>query len=348
MVDAFSTYGRSWREITLPPIGAGSFGVALDALPDGRLIAVTGLVVRVETSPGSGVFTLAATIDPAIVGGSTDPSFVRISPGGARVALGAGFGKPVVVFDTSVLSSAAPVTISTTTSKAFEVPYDSAVWADDRNLALTAGAFGSPSTVTLLDTTSATGAPINPIIIDNIAGATGGIAFDAAGRLYTANGFDNGPGGTGTGSVRAFGPAAWSVATAAPDFESQGDAIIDILSGAGLAFDDAGNFFVGGGDFFGGGETGFLAVVRAGAVSSALAGLGPVDPLAMSDVRRLDPLGDGSGFYAALFNPVTRELLVQSGGRVFATVPEPGAVMLIIISAVGSAGTRRRDRHASA
>lgn len=345
VVGAFETYGKVWREIDLPPVGAGSFTLALDALPDGRLITATGLDIFVERSVGSGLFSRAASIDPTLVGGSTDPSFLRVSPDGARVALGAGFGKPVLVFGASALSTSAPATIDAAAAAVFSVNHDDAAWADSVNLAITAGTFGSPAVVTLLDTASDPLAPTNPVIINNIGGASAGIAFDAAGRLYTANGFDLGPGGTDTGVVKAFAPSAWSPTTPTPDFEATGAFVIDALSGRGLAFDAAGNFFVGGGDAFGGGETGFLAVVRAGAVQNALAGFGPVDPLAASDVRRLDPLGDGTGFFTSRFNPITGQLLAQTGDRLFATIPTPAAWSALTLAGVG-ATARRRRRHA--
>jgi len=338
---AFDVYGASWREIALPPVGPGSFSVALDALADGRLVAATGLSVFVETAVGSGLFAQAATVDGALVGGSTDPSFLSVSPDGSKIALGAGFGKPVVVFDASVLSTTAPGSITAAAASVFHVDHFSAAWADDSSLAIASGAFGSPSIVSLLDVTSDPLSPVHTTVVANIGGASGGVAFDAAGNLYTSNGFDLGPGGTGTGAVKAFAPSQWSPASPAPDFESAGQFVIDILSASSLAFDGEGDLFVGGGDSFGPGETGFLAVVRAGAVQSALAGAGPIDPLS-ADVRRLDPLGDGSGLYSVFFNEATGELYAQAGGRLFATLPSPGGAATLLVAALAGGSVRRR------
>ncbi|RMD66653.1 MAG: hypothetical protein D6824_00425, partial [Planctomycetota bacterium] len=164
---AFDVYGASWREVALPPAGPGSFGVAVDALADGRLVAATGLSVFVETAVGSGVFSQAATIDGALVGGSTDPSFLRVSPDGSKIALGAGFGKPLVVFNAAALSTTAPSAITAATASVFNVNHFSAAWADDSSLAIASGAFGSPSIVSLLDVTSDPLSPVHPTVVAN-------------------------------------------------------------------------------------------------------------------------------------------------------------------------------------
>ena len=53
-----------------------------------------------------------------------------------------------------------------------------------RSPSIIAGAFGQAAFVTLLDTTSPDPQnPINPVVVDNIGGASAGILFDGADRL---------------------------------------------------------------------------------------------------------------------------------------------------------------------
>ncbi len=193
--------------------------------------------------------------------------------------------------------------------------------------------------MSLLDTTSSTDSPSNPVIVSGIAGASGGVAFDSAGRLYTGNGFDFSPGGSGTGTIRAFAPESW--AGGAVNFESAGTYIGDILSASGLLFDTEGNLVVAGGNF--GVDSGYVGVVHADALAEALAGLGPIDPLDPLRLRRLDPLGTGAGFFGTAYDPTTGELFVTDGTTWYGTIPAPsvGALML----GAFAFGARRR-RHA--
>lgn len=333
---AFFTYGASYRAFTPPPVGAGSFGVAGDNLPDGRLVFVTGLDVYVETAPRSGGFTLGATLDPALVGGpAIDPAFLTINPSGSKIALGAGFGKPVLIFDSALATSGGPINAGNAAS--FNVNHFSAAWRNDTELAIGAGVFGSPSFVSLLDTTSSPAAPINPVIISNIGGASGGVAFDASGRLFTGNGFDAAPGGSGSGWIKAFEPSDWLGGPA--DFEAGGAFIVDSLSASGMSFDPFGNLFVGGGDFAGA-DTGAVSVFSAEALALALIG-GSIDQGDMQQARRLDPRGDKSGFYATLFNDVTGELLIADSLRWYATIPAPSPAMPFALLALAAARRRR-------
>ncbi len=334
---AFETYGGSYRAISMPPIGPGSFDVVGDALPDGRLVAVTGNEFFVESGVKTGVFSLAGSIDPGAIGGATDPSFLRVSPDGSRIALGAGFGKPVVVFDAADLSVSAPPLLDASSADIFNVNHFDAAWQDNANLAITFGDFGSPSSVSLLDTSSDPLAPINNVVISNIGGGSAGVAFDGAGRLFTGNGFDTEPGGSETGSIRAFDPAEWM--TGAVDFEVGGIEIAEILSSASLSFDLDGNLFVGGGDF-GGGDLGTLAVVNTDAIDLALGGMGVIDILDPTQVRRLDPRGDGFGFFGSVFNDVTSELYIRDGATWYATVPAPAPLAALAVFGI----SRRRCR----
>jgi hypothetical protein len=251
----------------------------------------------------------------------------------------------VLVFDSTALGTPLmPATIGAGVARAFSVAHYEAAWTDGTHLALTAGEFGSPAYVSLLDTSSDPVSPVNPHVIENIGGASAGIAFDGAGRLYTGNGFDNGPGGSATGWIKAFSPSEWAMGAA--DFEAGGTLIGDVLSAGSLAFDLEGNLFVGGGDFSAG-DTGYLGVISAGAIGGALGGGGPIDPLNPSQLRRLDPRGDSLAFYGGVYNSVTGEVYVTYGDFAsgantwYATVPAPaGAVVLVLAAA--AAGRRRR------
>lgn len=347
--DAFHTYGvHGFRAVPLPPIGPGSFDIRGDYLPDGRIVAVTGLSIFLENAPGSGTFHEAAILDAATVGGATDPSFLRVSPDGSSIAVGAGFARPVAVFSTSSLGPVGSPTPLTPAggggggggARYFNVPHFEGAWADGSHLAVTAGDFGSPSFVTLLDVTSSTAAPLNPMIVSNIGGASAGIAFDAGGRLYTGNGFDIDPSsGSTTGTIRAFASSEWNGAVPA-NFETGGALVADVLSAGSLLFDAEGNLIVGGGEF--GADSGYLGVINALALADALAGAGPIDSSDLADLRRLDPLGTGAGYFAAAFNPLTGELAVTSGATWHITIPAPAT--FLSASTFAFIFARRRNR----
>jgi hypothetical protein len=340
---AFDNYGSSFRRVDLPPSSGGSFFTVGDALPDGRLLSSTGDGVYLETGVGSGSFELVATLDTGLFGGAPDPAFLRISPDGSRIALGGGFGKPLAVFNTAELGTAAtPGFIGAGNADHFAVNHFDAEWMDNSQLALTAGIFGNPSFVSLLDVTSDTLAPVNPVIINNINGASGGITFDDAGRLYTGNGFGSGGPGSETGFLKVFDPSDWAGGSPT-DFETTGVFIGDVLSASSISIDPDGNLFVGGGDFAEG-QTGYLGVINELAIKSVLGGGGPLDindPLSFS---RLDPLGTGFGFFGSGFNDITGELYVTDGATWWATAPSPGSACVLILSFMSVSG---RKRHAT-
>lgn len=342
---AFETYGGGYAPFRAPAFGdVGSFATKGDALADGRLLVVTGNEVFVESGVGTRQFAAVASFDPAQTSGSTDPAFVRVSPDGSRVAVGTGFGKPVAVFDVAALGTSAAPTVLTSGSNAdyFAVNHFDAAWRDGSTLAISSGMFGQPSIVTALDVTSDPASPSVTPLIANIGGASAGIAFDDEGRLFTGNGF-TGDGPSQTGEIRAFEPAEW--ASGAADFEVGGAFVADVLSASPLLFDNEGNLFVGGGDFGAGFDAGTLAVVSADAIDGVLLG-GSIDASDTDQVRRLDPLGTGFGFFEAAYNGATGELFVidnDFGSGVstwYATVPAPPAALAVLCGAM----TRRRRR----
>lgn len=336
--DAFDRYGTAYRSFSTPPIGGGSFGVAGAALPDGRLLMVTGLGIYLERSPGSAAYDEVARLDSASVGGTTDPAFLAISPDGSRVAVGAGFTRPVAVFGVDALGApGSPTELAPGVADYFHVPHFDAAWADDRRLALSAGNFGSPAYVSLLDVESNPGAPSNSVVIDGIQGASSGVAFDRDGRLYTGNGFAySGP--SDTGWIKAFDRAEWDSGSPA-SFEDAGTLIADVLSAGSLEFDTFGNLAVGGGDF-GELDLGYLGILHTEAIALALAGFGPIDTTDPSSLNRLDPRGDAFGYYSAAYNNATRELYVIDTTTWHATVPAPG-VLTVLALAAAAAGRHR-------
>lgn len=336
--DAFSSY-QLQGSFQLPNGASG-----LEALPDGRLLTVAGHFVHVESAAGTRAFAAFGTLADADFS-SFGPGFVRVSPDGTRVAVGNGGGASFGNYEVGVFA------LSDLSGTWFSANHFDAAWVDNRSIALTGSTFGSPSYVSFLDTTSVdTANPFNPIAIDGIGGASGGITFDTQGYLYTGNGFAiSGP--SGTGVVKAFSPGAWvgALTSGTPlSFESSGMTVVDILSGGSLGFDDQGNLFVGGGDFTGADQN-FAALIHASAVAGALSGGGAVDVLDMSQVRRLDPDGNSSfNFYGATFNETLHELYVYDGGMVFVyAVPEPVTALLLCLALLGIHVTTKETKNMS-
>jgi len=289
------------------PTGAGPF----DILNDGRVITLVGAKVYVETRPGSHGFTQTRTL-PAADFPSFGAAFIRVSPDETQIAVGNNGGTSfshyqVGVFDVDSLMGAW-----------LAANHLDAEWIDNAHIALTAGDFGSPSAVTVLDTASPNPlSPTNITIIDNIGGASGGIAFDSAGNLYTGNGFQT-SGPSGTGAVKAFPHAAWTAALKGGpplDFEEGGVLVVDVLSASPLAFDRQGDLLVGGGDFSSSTDTDFVALVRASAVANALSGMGPVDSSNPDQVRRLDPdAANDFNYFSVNYDSTLGRLYVRDSG----------------------------------
>jgi len=318
---------------------AGSFALPagsgpLDVLANGRLVVTVGADVYVEDSAASATFSLLGPL-PGADFPSFGAAFVRVSPDGTKIAVGNNGGSSFSNYQVGVFS------LPSLSGTWFTASHYDGEWVDNTHVALTAGDFGSPSVVTILDTTSPNPLlPLNPTVVDNIGGASGGVAFDAADNLYTGNGFQT-SGPSGTGAIKAFSLAAWTAAwTSGPpiDFETGGVLVVDVLSASPMGFDSEGHLFVGGGEFSGG-DVDFAALVSNQAVANALAGMGAADPNDPAEVRKLDPdVANDFNFYSANSNDLLRRLYVREGDAVhfyeeelapFATVvveyaPAPG------------------------
>jgi len=286
--------------------------VVFDNLSDGRLVGVSTLItdpdttfsglpkLYLETVTGSRQFELVGDL-PLPAGGqwsSGGGAFLRVSPGapGERIiAVGNNrFDSPLVgLFHEADLLAGGPAPPPVDW---FPVAHFDAAWLDDRYLAISSGTFGS-SDVRLLDTNSPPTAPLLSHVIGGIAGASGGVGFDASDNLYTANGFSDGtPGASRTGTIKRFDADQWrqAVASSTPlNFEASGREVATILSGGSLVFDRQDNLLVGGSDFFGGGQANFFALVPG--------------PDQGDTPRTFDPDADATSFYALAYNDVTHE-----------------------------------------
>ncbi len=302
LVDQYFPAGQ--RGLPADPAGLGR---AVDAGPDGRLVVAVGLEIYREDAPGAGSYTLVGTLPgtPPMFG----PAFVKVSPDGSKIAYGDNSGG-VGVYDFPSL-----------TGVVFNAFHFDATWLDDDHLAITD--FG---VVTLLDVTSADPMnPTNPVLIQNIGGASAGIAFDDAGNLFTGNGFALG-GPSATGDIKVFDAASWSAAITSGmplDFENGGQFLGNVLSASPLGFDGRGNLFVGGGDAFGGGASGYAAVISRGAVESALAGAGALDANDPLRALQLDPNPASGSFYSVTYDPASGELLLGEFGAASLWVFKP-------------------------
>ena len=324
-----SVLAEAFADYTL----AGSFSLpasgVYDVLGDGRLIALDGADVYVESGVQSRTFEYLGTLpaadmpDPQYMG----PAFVRVSPDGTRIAVGNNGGLTWTNYQVGVFS------INGLTGDWFTADHYEAEWVDDTNLSLTAGTFG-PTAVTVLDTSSNPSSPTNPTVVTNIGGCSAGITFDALGNLYTGNGFAFG-GPSDTGWVKGFSYSAWSGALSGGpivDFETDGELVADLLSAATLGFDAEGNLYVGGGDLYGGTDNNYAGLVSSDAVSDALAGLGAADPLDPSEVRKFDPDAGSGSSYDVNYNAITGEMYLREGSSVYAyVVPEPATAALLVM-----------------
>ena len=317
----------------------GSFSApagAVDVLADGRLIALVGDSVVVQSALHASSYATVGSIQAGFVG-SFGPTFFRVSPDGSRFAVGNNVFGPGAAIG---LGSFADLGGSPAALESLAVDNFDAHWAPSGLLYVTGGG-SAGSTVSEISPGATPGTSTVRTIINNIGGAggggSGGITTDGT-YLYTANGFDFAPGdGTLTGAIRAFPLSDIASAVAPIDFESAGVAVARSLSGNDLAFDALGNLVVAGGDFLG--EQGFVSVLDADAISLALTG-GP--DASSADGQQLSP-NPGETFYGARYNAFTQEILVFSQGTVYRyAVPAPAGSLALVFGLLASR-RRRRD-----
>jgi hypothetical protein len=302
---AFDNYQPA-ASFSLPGSG-GPMGVT----NDGRILTVVGTSAYLETAAGSRTFAALGVLSGADFP-SFGAAFVRVSPDGTKFAVGNNGGASFSSYKVGVF------TLNTLSGAWFNAAHSDAAWVNNRYLAVSAGTFGSPSAVSALDTTSNPAAPSSIPLVSAIGGASAGVVFDAAGNLFTGNGFRyDGP--SVAGSVR--GVTAPRVQTSlsggsATNFETQAEPIITLLSASPLQFDAEGNLFIAGGDSVGGAGAGFAGIVRASAVTSALGAGGPINPNDTTAVRKFDPdTSSASNFYSVTTNKTRTEFYLQDAGN---------------------------------
>ena len=310
-------------------------GGAWDVLPDGRLVVMSGDDVLVQEFTNASTYMKIGSVPAGLVNGAA--SFLRVSPSGDLIAFGDNnFGPAndptVYLLGAATLDLGAPSPVAGIAAANLD-----AAWSDDSTLFVTGSdAFGAPSFVTRIDATSL-GALSADVAVSNVGGASGGIATDGS-YLYTSNGYDNGPGGSSTGTIKAFALA--DVLGGVVDFEFGGIEVGDVLSGSPLDFDGLGNLLVGGGDFDEG-DYGYAGVVAADAVGTALGGGSLIADVA---TQQLAP-GGPFDFYAVRANHATGEILVTFYGdpNVYRyAIPTPAGGVVLGLGAVLGLGRRRR------
>ena len=302
--DEYAQYSQA--VINLPPAGDfdgnSSWFTAVECFPrdtqaiignyeaEGRILAATGKTVYLQKTYGP------ATSDPdhwlkvATVSNNMDPSFVRISPDGTKIALGLGYGQPLLVFPASLLDpDNPPLLIDADGNPApgvtvYNVNYYDADWADNQYLVINGGQWPGPpygSGVGVLDTSDPNDQ--GRALITNIPGASAGVAVDADGNLVTGIGYAPGPPNR-TGEIKLWNSSEWSTSPeAALNYEDNNRIVArNVLSAAYLGTDEEGNLHVGGGDAFGTGgasENGYAALISKAVIDRVADPSGPGDPV---------------------------------------------------------------------
>lgn len=298
-------------ELTLPTITAGYF-VAGDMFPpattamidgafaaEGRMIVAMGTELMIQRTYGSSEWDVVATVSAA---DTMDPCFVRPSPDGSKIALGLGYGKDLLVFDTSLLSISSPPNLSTHASVThFEtVTYYDGDWADNRYLLIDGGSWPAPTAcdpelnpecdgvceepyaddpdciftggVGSVDTQAANPATHEGVAVTQHDGASADVHVDADGNVITGIGWH----ATRTGEIRIVPAGTWSKSS--PNsiaFDSLNLLAEHVLSVAYLGEDAEGNLHVGGGDAYGtaaDAEIGYAAIIEGSVVDDVAAG----------------------------------------------------------------------------
>lgn len=317
-VAAFVAGATAAREAQAAPpayISAGSYllpsgSSAFNDGADGRLVCVTetGAVVRQGAVNGAAYSPLGSL--PAGTVPSFGAGFLKISPDGARLAIGDnGAANQVHFVPIASLNTGGPTVPQTISVANFD-----GAWADNGTFYVNGSpGFGTPPSLYRVNiTTNAVAA-----VVSNIGDGSGGVAT-RSGRVYTAVGFD--AGGLLDGQVRSFDVATLNAAGSAVAF-STGMLATQASTGNSLDFDAAGNIIE--------------------------AGFGGVTLVDLSTAQRYDLPGlSSTGFYSAIYNDFTHEILVRDFGSQTVlryAVPAPATTALLGLSGILAA---RRRRHA--
>ena len=271
--------------------------------------------------------------------GSMDPSFIKVSPDGDKIALGMGWGQPLLIIDVSALDTDSPPLLNgsdglTPISGVKEwtsssVQYYDAEWVDNDRLAMNADygwdpdeQTGTGSQVDILDVTDESNTRvtvIGNIGVGNTGGASADVTIDLEGNIITGNGYDYGD-DSHTGELMMFSIDDWENAYdsgIALDYQGDEGHLLanNVLSAAQLGVDKDNNLHVGGGSWLGtvGDELGYAAIIHADVLDNVMYNEGgPVDENDSTQYRELrpDPNGDDSATSPVLYNPWSEGLSV--------------------------------------
>lgn len=271
---------------------------------EGRMIAATGRSIYLQRTYGSSQWDLVATVPNTM-----DPSFIHVSPDGSKIALGIGYGAPLLIVPTTVLSVANPPDLITAVSvKQFPlINYYDGDWVEgpghEANRYFVVNGGGWPtnceppydsnpnctfaSGVGAVDTEA--GDPATHVgvpLVLSIPGASSDVDVDSSGNLLTGLGFATGPPNR-TGELKVWAAGDWDPVNGSSLLYESNTKVVaaNLLSVAYLGEDAEGNFHVGGGDAFGTGgtgENGYAALIKAGIVNT------------IADGSRTTPVTDGN------------------------------------------------------
>lgn len=288
-------------------ITSESYFVAMCYLPDsagaslkGRLLGATGTSIYLQDAVDSPSWTKVGQTT-----GTMDASFIKVSPGGNKIALGMGYGQPLLVFNRSVITSGTtpPPNVETdSNTKNFptsRVKYYDATWVDNTYLLIIGGRWDDvnqtvhESGISTLDTSNAAN-NLNTILYDDTAiAASSGIAIDANKNIIYGNGYTYNSSQSLTGELRMLPMSVWWDDTndvpktfeppEYPNYVAGGYLIASsrkfansVLSAAHLGFDQEGNLHVGGGQYWGAPdpntENGYAALINKKVITDTASG----------------------------------------------------------------------------
>lgn len=386
IADDFSDYNTPagyFNEIDLPEITGGWFD-AIDFFPPectvtlennsnfelkGRMILANNHYLFIQKTNNSSGYTWQEPYDQypppaplptdgfqvaAYVPDTMDPTSIRISPDGSKVALLPGYtaqGMIMYVFDAGILNTGNPPDLSAVGEPAvkiwsgFGAAYEME-WVDNRYIAVNQGQWPGPpygSGIYIFDTNDGT----YDSVIGPIPGASAGVTVNAALDVVTGNGLTNDPEVSLTGEVRIIPYDTWWNAYSGGTTVTYLDSPVvaeSILSSAALGFDAEGNLHVGGANFFGTPiEKGFAALVHNNVITRVLEGGDPVDEDIPSEYKTLapDPAQNDSSTSPINFNSWARQLVVcwNPYGSLWGT----GVIPRLAVYSPGSALTEDYD-----
>ncbi len=317
-VAAFVAGVAAAREAPAAPptyVGAGSYllpsrSSAFNDAADGRLVCITetGAIVRQSTVNGA-IYSPLGSL-PAGAVPSFGAGFLKISPDGSRLAIGDNGNANQVHF----VPVASLNTAGATAPQTINVANFDGAWADNGTFYVNGSPnFGTPPSLYRVNlTTSAVAA-----VVSNIGDGSGGVAV-RSGRVYTAIGYD--VGGVLDGLVRSFDITTLNAAGSSVAF-STGTLAAQASTGNSLDFDAAGNLIE--------------------------AGFGGVTLIDLATAQRYDLPGlSSTGFYSAVYNDFTHEILVRDfGSQTVLRYAVPAPTSAALLGLTGILATRRR-RHA--